>query len=93
MQKTMKTLGGRLTVPRCQATAKRTGNQCAQPALAGHECCRFHQIEQMVTQIPNTQEIIAAEDEAYELERKERSDRWERMLQWAVKQFRTPVIR
>ena len=36
------TLGGRITCPRCQATSKRTKQQCMAPAVKGKQVCRFH---------------------------------------------------
>ena len=36
------TLGGRIRVPRCQATSKRTKQQCMAPASKGKHVCRFH---------------------------------------------------
>jgi hypothetical protein len=36
------TAGGRIRCPRCQAKAKRTGQQCLRPALRGKRVCRFH---------------------------------------------------
>jgi hypothetical protein len=39
---TLVTAGGRIRCPRCQAKAKRTGQQCLRPALGGKRVCRFH---------------------------------------------------
>jgi hypothetical protein len=39
---TLVTAGGRILCPRCQAKAKRTGQQCLRPALRGKRVCRFH---------------------------------------------------
>lgn len=39
---TLVTAGGRIRCPRCQAKAKRTGQQCLRPALRGKRVCRFH---------------------------------------------------
>ena len=36
------TLGGRIRVPSCQATSKRTKQQCMAPASKGKHVCRFH---------------------------------------------------
>lgn len=36
------TLGGRITCARCQATSKRTKQQCKAPAIKGKQVCRFH---------------------------------------------------
>ena len=36
------TLGGRIRCPRCQATSKRTKQQCMAPASKGKHVCRFH---------------------------------------------------
>jgi hypothetical protein len=36
------TLGGRITCSRCQATSKRTKQQCKAPAIKGKQVCRFH---------------------------------------------------
>lgn len=36
------TLGGRITCPRCQATSKRTKQQCMAPAIKDKPVCRFH---------------------------------------------------
>ncbi len=36
------TLGGRVQCVQCQATSKRTGQQCRAPAIQGHYVCRFH---------------------------------------------------
>ncbi|MFZ4744942.1 MAG: HGGxSTG domain-containing protein [Limnohabitans sp.] len=35
-------MGGRIQCPQCQATSKRTGQQCKAPALKGKHVCRFH---------------------------------------------------
>ena len=44
MQKdqTLTTVGGRITCTRCQATSKRTKQQCKAPAVKGKQVCRFH---------------------------------------------------
>jgi hypothetical protein len=34
--------GGKIICPRCQATSKRTKQQCAAPAERGKKVCRFH---------------------------------------------------
>ena len=39
---TLVTAGGRIRCPRCQAKAKRTGQQCLRPAVRGKRVCRFH---------------------------------------------------
>ena len=36
------TLGGKIRCPQCQATSKRTRQQCKAPALKGKSVCRFH---------------------------------------------------
>ena len=36
------TLGGRITCKRCQATSKRTKQQCKAPAVKNKNVCRFH---------------------------------------------------
>lgn len=36
------TMGGRIQCHQCQATSKRTGQQCKAPALNGKHVCRFH---------------------------------------------------
>jgi len=36
------TLGGRITCPRCQASSKRTKQQCRAPAIKGKQVCRTH---------------------------------------------------
>jgi|AntAceMinimDraft_1070359.scaffolds.fasta_scaffold02392_8 hypothetical protein len=36
------TLGGQVQCVQCQATSKRTGQQCRAPAVRGHQVCRFH---------------------------------------------------
>jgi len=36
------TLGGRISCPRCQATSKRTKQQCKSPAIKGKHVCRIH---------------------------------------------------
>jgi len=36
------TLGGRISCPRCQATSKRTKQQCRSPAIKGKHVCRIH---------------------------------------------------
>ena len=36
------TMGGRIQCHQCQATSKRTGQQCKAPALKGKHVCRFH---------------------------------------------------
>lgn len=38
----LKTAGGRITCPRCQARSKRTKQQCGAPAERGKRVCRFH---------------------------------------------------
>ena len=42
LEQYLQTLGGRVTCKRCQARSKRTHNQCAAPAMAGKNVCRFH---------------------------------------------------
>ena len=37
----LKTAGGRIQCPRCQAK-NRAGNQCAKPAIRGKRVCNFH---------------------------------------------------
>ncbi len=39
---TLVTAGGRIRCPRCQAKAKRTGQQCLRPALRSKRVCRLH---------------------------------------------------
>ena len=39
---TLTLAGGRITCHRCQATSKRTRDQCKAPAAAGKSVCRFH---------------------------------------------------
>jgi hypothetical protein len=39
---TLTTAGGRITCKRCQATSKRTKQQCNAPAAKGKFVCRFH---------------------------------------------------
>jgi hypothetical protein len=36
------TLGGRITCPRCQATSKRTKQQCKSPAIKKKHVCGIH---------------------------------------------------
>ena len=36
------TIGGKIRCPQCQATSKRTGQQCKAPAIKGKKVCRFH---------------------------------------------------
>jgi hypothetical protein len=36
------TLGGKIRCPQCQATSKRTRQQCKAPAIKGKTVCRFH---------------------------------------------------
>jgi len=36
------TLGGRITCPRCQASSKRTKQQCKSPAIKGKRVCGIH---------------------------------------------------
>lgn len=36
------TFGGRVQCVQCQASSKRTGQQCRAPAIKGHYVCRFH---------------------------------------------------
>jgi hypothetical protein len=36
------TLGGRITCPRCQASSKRTKQQCKSPAIKGKRVCAIH---------------------------------------------------
>ena len=38
----IKTLGGRITCPRCQALSKRSQLQCKKPAMQGKRVCRNH---------------------------------------------------
>jgi hypothetical protein len=38
----LETAGGRISCNRCQATSKRTKQQCAAPASRGKKVCRFH---------------------------------------------------
>ena len=38
----LKTAGGRIRCLRCRARSKRTGNQCAAPAMAGKFVCKTH---------------------------------------------------
>ena len=40
--KTLKTAGGKISCPRCQATSKRTKLQCGRPAMKGKRVCNFH---------------------------------------------------
>ena len=35
-------MGGKIQCPQCQATSKRTGQQCKAPALKGKHVCKFH---------------------------------------------------
>ena len=42
LEKTIITLGGRITCQRCQARSKRTKLQCRAPALKGKRVCRTH---------------------------------------------------
>ena len=42
IQPYISTLGGRISCPRCQATSKRTKQQCMAPASKGKHVCRFH---------------------------------------------------
>jgi len=42
LEKTLKTLGGRVICQRCQAKSKRTKLQCAAPALKGKRVCKTH---------------------------------------------------
>ncbi len=86
MQLTMKTLGGRLTVPRCQEMAK-SGKQCGQPAKHALDSCCRHKLAVMVTQVIKPQVIVSDEELAELAERQMRADRWHRMVQWAHKQF------
>jgi hypothetical protein len=39
---TLVTAGGRILCPRCQAKAKRTGQQCRRPATKGKKVCKLH---------------------------------------------------
>jgi hypothetical protein len=41
-EKTIKTAGGRIECARCQATSKRTKQQCGRPAMRGKRICNFH---------------------------------------------------
>lgn len=41
-EKIIKTAGGKITCPRCQATSKRTKLQCSSPAMKGKRVCRAH---------------------------------------------------
>ena len=38
----LKTAGGKILCPRCQARSKRTKLQCGKPALKGKSVCQFH---------------------------------------------------
>jgi len=38
----LETAGGRIRCKRCQATSKRTKQQCGAPAEKGNRLCRFH---------------------------------------------------
>jgi len=42
MNQFLKTAGGKIICPRCQAMSKRTGEQCGAPAERGKGVCRFH---------------------------------------------------
>jgi len=42
MEEVLVTAGGRIRTKRCQATSKRTGDQCGAPATKGQRVCRFH---------------------------------------------------
>lgn len=42
MQNILKTAGGKIICPRCQAHSKRTKLQCGKPALKGKRVCQFH---------------------------------------------------
>ena len=39
---TLVTAGGRIRCPRCQAKAKRTGQQCRRPATKAKKVCKLH---------------------------------------------------
>jgi len=41
-QRYISTLGGRITCPRCQASSKRTKQQCRSPAIKGKRVCAMH---------------------------------------------------
>lgn len=41
-QNQLSTAGGKITCARCQATSKRTKDQCGAPAERGKRVCRFH---------------------------------------------------
>lgn len=42
LQEYLSTAGGRIRCPRCQATSKRTKQQCGSPAIRGKRVCRIH---------------------------------------------------
>jgi len=42
LEQNLKTLGGRITCQRCQATSKRTKVQCGAPALRNKNVCLIH---------------------------------------------------
>ena len=42
LNRNIKTAGGKITCPRCQAHSKRTKLQCGAPAERGKRVCRFH---------------------------------------------------
>lgn len=41
-EKTIKTAGGKIECARCQATSKRTKQQCNRPAMRGKRACALH---------------------------------------------------
>lgn len=41
-QRYISTLGGRITCQRCQASSKRTRQQCKSPAIKGKRVCAIH---------------------------------------------------
>jgi uncharacterized Zn finger protein (UPF0148 family) len=41
-QPDISTLGGRINCPRCQASSKRTKQQCRSPAIKGKRVCAIH---------------------------------------------------
>jgi len=57
----LKTAGGKITCPRCQAISKRTGEQCGAPAERGKRVCRFHGARSTGTKTEaGRQRIVAA---------------------------------
>ena len=80
-------IGGRISVPRCQALSKRSKQQCAKAALRGKSVCMFHggKSKGPVTELGRKRCAAAKTIHGFETraKREYRAKKFDEMRQWS----------